>query len=61
MIYFKAINLVYSLRNDLNNYKNGNNNLLKDWLMKNSITTVHKFLELERNDFKKPLQIKCKL
>ena len=41
--------------------ENGSESLLKSWLMSNSEPTIKKFLELEKSNFKKPLNFSSKL
>jgi len=52
------MNMVYSLRNNIDNYrsKEEEKDYLKEWLMKNSRSAIQKYLELEKSDFKKPLK-----
>ena len=57
-LFQKAMNMVYSLRNNVDNYrtKGENKDYLKEWLIKNSKSTIEKYLEFERSDFKKPVK-----
>lgn len=54
----KAMNLVYENRNNTESLDLEKDGVLKTWLLSNSHKTIPKFLELEKENFKKPLQIK---
>jgi hypothetical protein len=52
------MNLVYENRNEIKSgikSKNEKESVLKTWLMSNSSETIKKYLELEKSNFKKPL------
>lgn len=53
----KAMNLVYENRKNTSDSTIEKDGVLKTWLMSNSTKTIPKFLELEAEEFKKPLQI----
>jgi carbonic anhydrase len=54
----KAMNLVYANRNNLTQVEDdGEESVLKSWLMSNSGPTIKNFLELKESNFKKPLTI----
>ena len=57
------MNLVYENRNKINDSssKSEKESVLKTWLMSNSSPTIKKFLELEKSNFKKPLNFSSKL
>ena len=59
----KAMNLVYENRNKISDSssKSEKESVLKTWLMSNSSPTIKKFLELEKSNFKKPLNFSSKL
>ena len=56
------MNLVYENRNKINDSspKCEKESVLKTWLMSNSSPTIKKFLELEKSNFKKPLNFSSK-
>ena len=56
----KAMNLVYENRTSQAKPCLENDGVLKTWLMSNSPSTISKFLKLEAENFKKPVQIKSK-
>jgi hypothetical protein len=52
----KAMNLVYENRKSPDQI-NPSDGFLKRWLMSNSKQTIAKYAELERSEFKKPINI----
>lgn len=56
-LFSKAMNLVYENRKNTSDSTIEKDGVLKTWLMSNSTKTIPKFLELEAEEFKKPLQI----
>ena len=55
------MNLVYENRNKLGQQENEKESVLKSWLMANSPASIQKYLELEKSNFKKPLNFSSKI
>jgi len=52
------MNLVHDHKKEIFNPNNAKDGVLKKWLLANSQYTIAKFNELEKDNFKKPINLK---